>query len=220
VLEPTSVRLFTGLAKNEVAEIMGAATKRMFESSEVIIRASEPATCLFLVKTGSVDFHVVTNEGRGILLRRLVPGDVFGVGAFLEKPLGYLGMAKSVRKSEVLAWEHTVVRRLAKAYPRLPENALRTVLRYIALYAERHIRFVSKPAEERLACVLTSLGTRAGRLLPSGMEIEIKNEDLASLADISFFTATRFLKAWERKGAVKKSRGKVIIRSPEKLVAA
>jgi CRP-like cAMP-binding protein len=57
-------------------------------------------------------------------------------------------------------------------------------------------------------------------LLPSGMEIEIKNEDLASLADISFFTATRFLKAWERKGAVKKSRGKVIIRSPEKLLAA
>jgi CRP-like cAMP-binding protein len=163
---------------------------------------------------------VTTNEGKAILLRRLVPGDIFGVGAFLEEPLGYLGMAKSVRKTEILTWEHEVIRKLAKAYPRLPENALRTVLRYIALYAERHIRLVSRPAEERLACVLTSLGTRAGHMLPSGMEIEIKNEDLASLADISFYTATRFLKEWERKGAVKKSRGKVIIRCPEKLLAA
>jgi CRP-like cAMP-binding protein len=220
VIEPNTIRLFTGLAKNEVATIMNAAAKRTFAPSEVIIRASEPANRLFLIRTGSVDFHVTTNEGKAILLRRLVPGDIFGVGAFLEEPLGYLGMAKSVRKTEILTWEHEVIRKLAKAYPRLPENALRTVLRYIALYAERHIRFVSRPAEERLACVLTSLGTRAGHMIPSGMEIEIKNEDLASLADISFYTATRFLKEWERKGAVKKSRGKVIIRCPEKLLAA
>jgi len=50
------------------------------------------------------------------------------------------------------------------------------------------------------------------------VEIDIKNEDLASLADISFFTASRFLQEWERKGAVEKSRGKVLIRCPEKLI--
>ena len=57
-------------------------------------------------------------------------------------------------------------------------------------------------------------------MLPSGIEIDIKNEDLASLADISFFTASRLLKEWERKGVVEKSRGKVLIRRPEKLLAA
>jgi CRP-like cAMP-binding protein len=56
-------------------------------------------------------------------------------------------------------------------------------------------------------------------MVPSGVEIEIKNEDLASLADVSFFTASRCLQEWERKGAVEKSRGKVLIRSPEKLLA-
>jgi CRP-like cAMP-binding protein len=52
------------------------------------------------------------------------------------------------------------------------------------------------------------------------VEVDIKNEDLASLADVSFFTATRILKSWDRNGVVDKSRGKVIIRSPEKLLAA
>jgi CRP-like cAMP-binding protein len=92
-------------------------------------------------------------------------------------------------------------------------------LRYVALFAERHIALVTKPAQERLAFALTSLGSRAGHMVSSGVEINIKNEDLASLADVSFFTASRFLQEWERKGAVEKSRGKVLIRSPEKLLA-
>jgi CRP-like cAMP-binding protein len=116
-------------------------------------------------------------------------------------------------------WEHLVVRQLAKAYPRLAENALRTVLRYVALFAERHIALVSKPAQERLAFALTSLGSQTGHMVPSGVEIDVKNVELASLADVSSFTASRLLQEWERKGAVEKSRGKVLIRSPEKLLA-
>jgi DNA-binding transcriptional regulator YhcF (GntR family) len=42
---------------------------------------------------------------------------------------------------------------------------------------------------------------------------------LASLADVSSFTASRTLNKWERQGVVEKSRGKVVIRSPEKLLA-
>jgi CRP-like cAMP-binding protein len=102
----------------------------------------------------------------------------------------------------------------------LIENALRTALRYIALYARRHIGLVSNAAQERLAFALSSLASRTGRALPSGVEVDIKNEDLASLADVGSFTASRVLQEWERKGVVRKSRKKVLIRSPEKLLAA
>ncbi len=141
------------------------------------------------------------------------------MGAFLSHPEGYVGTAETVDDSELLIWEGDVVRELAKTYPQLAENALRTVLRYVALFAERHVALVSRPAQERLACALTSLGSRTGHIVPAGVEVDIKNEDLASLADVSFFTASRFLQSWERKGAVHKSRGKVLIRCPEKLLA-
>jgi CRP-like cAMP-binding protein len=52
------------------------------------------------------------------------------------------------------------------------------------------------------------------------VEVDIKNEDLASLADVNFFTVSRILGAWERQKVVSKSRGKVLIRCPEKMLAA
>jgi CRP-like cAMP-binding protein len=79
---------------------------------------------------------------------------------------------------------------------------------------------VSDTAEERLAYTLVELVSRAGHLHAGRLEVDIKNEDLASLADISIFTASRLLKNWERKGALEKQRGKVLIRSPEKLLVA
>jgi CRP-like cAMP-binding protein len=79
---------------------------------------------------------------------------------------------------------------------------------------------VSNTAEERLAYTLTELGSRVGHMLPAGIEVDVKNEDLASMADISVFTTSRFLKNWERKGALDKHRGKVLIRCPEKLLVA
>jgi CRP-like cAMP-binding protein len=218
-IEPRSVRFFMGLGKSETSVILAGATRRKLQEGEIVARADEPATHLFLVRDGCVDYYIVTSDGREILLRRLVSGNVFGVGAFLSEPVGYVGTSKAVHKSEVFVWEHAVIRQLAKEYPRLAENALRTVLRYVALFAERHIALVSKPAQERLAFALTNLGSRTGHMVPTGVEINVKNVDLASLADVSYFSASRFLQEWERKGAVEKSRGKVLIRCPEKLLA-
>jgi CRP/FNR family transcriptional regulator, nitrogen oxide reductase regulator len=220
MISPASIQLFSGLQRSEIKLVEDAALRRKFERSRVIVRAHEPATSLFLVATGCVDYFVSNEAGQEILLRRLAAGEVFGVAAFLTRPIGYLGTAKAVEDIQVLEWNGRVIRQLAKTYPQLIENALRTALRYLALYTKRHIRLVSNTSHQRLACALSSLGSRTGRVHPSGVEIRVKNEDLASLADVSFFTASRILKGWHRKGVVEKSRGKVIVRSPEKLLAA
>jgi CRP-like cAMP-binding protein len=216
---PASIPLFAGLRKDQIAAILAAAARRTFKGSEIIISAEEPATHLFLITGGHVDYFVVTSNGEEILLKRLVPGDIFGVASFLSSPMGYLGTAKPARHSEVLEWQHQAVLQLAKAYPRFPENAFRTALQYITVCAKRHARLVSNTAAERLASAMTGLASRTGRVLTSGLEIEIKNEDLASLADTSLFTTSRVLKRWQREGTVGKSRGKVLIRRPEKLLS-
>lgn len=217
--ELASARLFAGLAAHEVGAILAAASRRRYAASDTVIRTNDPVTHLFLVKSGQVDYHVVTESGHAVLLRRMVPGNAFGVAAFLSEPDGYLGTATAVGKLEVLAWERRNIRFLVKSYPRLAENALRIALHYIALYAERHARLVSATASERLASALTGIASRAGRILPSGVGVDIKNKDLASLADVSSFTASRLLKEWERRGTVEKSRGGVLIRCPERLLA-
>jgi CRP-like cAMP-binding protein len=219
MIGPASIQFFSGLETSEIDMVLAEAVRRKFQKPEIISRADEPAASLFLIKLGSINLYTATDDGEQILLRRLVPGDIFGVASLLSEPTSYLGTTQAVNRVEILAWDHRSIRRLARTYPRLAENALRTALRYVALYAKRHIRLVSNTAQERLACVLTSVGSRAGRVCPTGIEVDIKNEELASLADVNFFTASRLLKNWERKGLVEKSRGRVLIRCPEKLVA-
>jgi CRP/FNR family transcriptional regulator, nitrogen oxide reductase regulator len=51
-----------------------------------------------------------------------------------------------------------------------------------------------------------------------GIELNIRNEELANEANITIFTASRFLSEWQRKGILTKSRGKVVLRSPETLM--
>ena len=218
--KPLSVGLFKGLGDQEIRVIRGAAVKQTFEASKIIIRAEEPAVRHYVIELGSVDYYIVTNDGREILIRRLLSGNSFGFATFLTEPIGYLGMARAVGKTETLMWERRVLRQLAAAYPRLAENALHASLHYIAMYAKRHIQLVSKPAQERVAYALTNLGSRAGHMLADGVEVDIKNEDLASLADVNFFTVSRILGGWEKQKVVSKSRGKVLIRNPEKMLAA
>lgn len=218
-IELASVGLFRGLTRTEINVIKTAAAERTFQPSRVIVRSNEPAIRLFLMEKGCVNYSMLTTDGREILLGRLAPGDLFGVAALLSEPTRHLGTARAVRETEVLSWESQLIRQLAKAYPRLAENILALALTSITFHAERHIRLISKRARERIACALTSLA-QTGRVLSAGIEIDIKNEELASLADVNAFTASRFLQRWERKGILAKSRGRILIRFPEKLFAA
>jgi len=208
------------LGKHEVSAILSSATIKRFQAKEVIFRSGEPANRLYLLRKGSVKFYRITHAGHEVILGWLIPGEAFGLGTLLADLTEYIGTAESIENSEAYVWDSATIRRRAASYPRLTENALRIALHYVANFVGRHISLVSSTAGERLARTLTKLGSRTGHLTPAGVEVGVKNEQLASLADINFFTASRLLKKWERQGAVKKTRGKILIRCPEKLLTA
>ena len=55
-------------------------------------------------------------------------------------------------------------------------------------------------------------------LPPRGLEFEITNERLSSLADVGYYTTSRLLNKWKRVGAITKDRGKIIVLRPEKML--
>ena len=215
-----SPALFRDLKAPEIDNIRSLATRKTFNRAEVIVNPEEPALQFFLLEAGTIDYSVTTSEGRELLLRRLISGDIFGVAAFLSQPVGYLGLARSVDHSRCLVWDHYMLRRLVRECPQLGDNALRIALSYVALYARRHIALVSNTAQERVASALASLASRTGHTMPTGIEVGIKNEDLAALADVNFFTVSRLLGQWTKNGTIVKTRGKVLICRPEHLLAA
>jgi CRP/FNR family transcriptional regulator, nitrogen oxide reductase regulator len=72
-------------------------------------------------------------------------------------------------------------------------------------------------ARQRLAQVLIRLAQVIGQKVPGGVEIDATNEELASAANITPFTASRLLSEWQTDRAVTKRRGKIVLRSPERL---
>ena len=216
---PAAYEVFRDLNRQDVDAIRNAAVRQIFNASEIILTANEPSLHFFFLEKGLVDYSIETHDGREILLCRLIPGNPFGFAAVISSPMGYLGTVKAVDESEVLVWQHHVIHELTAAYPRLVENALRIALRYIHIFIERHSRMLSNNAGQRVAWALAGLASRTGHTFPSGLEVEVKNEELASLADVNSHTVSRMLHQWDREGTVKKFRGRIAIQRPERLYA-
>ncbi len=211
-------RLLAGISPGARQDIVAGSRRRTLRTAQVLFRTGERAEQLFLLRKGRVQFSRLARTGREIVIGILVPGDVFGLGTILTQHVDYMGTAKSLESGEVLVWTRKTIQGLTNEYPQLSENALHVALRYVAVFAERHERLVTFTAEERLGRALTRLGVRTGTRKRSGVEVRIKNEQLASLADVSPFTASRLLKRWERDGVIAKGRGIVHIMCPEKLL--
>jgi len=117
----------------------------------------------------------------------------------------------------VLVWDRSTIRGLIARYPRLLENALLTASDYLAWHLTSHIGLACHTARQRVAQVLVTLARTIGQKVPGGVALQITNEDLANAANVTPFTASRLMSKWQSDRALVKRRGKVLLRSPERL---
>jgi CRP-like cAMP-binding protein len=59
-----------------------------------------------------------------------------------------------------------------------------------------------------------------GQRVAGGVELDVRNEELANEANVTIFTASRILNEWQSKGILAKTRGKVLLRSPDVLMSS
>ena len=214
---PARVRFLEGLSKAEQSSVLEAASYRRFRGHSVVLDQGEPADQLHLLINGSARYFFLTPKGRKVYLLWLAPGEIFGGASLLAKPSDFLVSTEVGKNSCTLVWERIAIRKLAKRYPKLVENGLEIAMDYLTWYLASHLGLVCHTARERLAHVLVSLSRGIGRKCSNGVHLDITNEQLANTANITLFTASRLLSGWQRTGALAKSRGRVILRCPERL---
>jgi CRP-like cAMP-binding protein len=212
------LRFLDGLAPRELETIRGAATERRFLANSVITNQGNPADNLSLLTAGRARYFFLTPEGKKVLLLWLTPGEIIGGAALFTRTSPYLLSCEAVKDSTVLVWDRTTIRSLAARFPRLMENALLLASEYLAWYLADHVALTCQTARQRLAQVLVCLAGVIGQKVAGGIEFDVTNEDLASAANITPFTASRLLSEWQRNRAVVKRRGKIVLRSPERLL--
>jgi CRP-like cAMP-binding protein len=183
----------------------------------VITNEGDPAKHVFLVLKGAARHYTLSPQGEKIVVRWLSPGELFGGAAFLSEPLEYVLSTETAETSSVLVWDRAAIRGFAVMYPRLLENALLLAYDYVVLYRGLHVAANCQSATQRLAQVLGSLAKGMGRRIDGGLELYVRNEELANEANVTIFTVSRLMGEWQRMGLLVKSRGKVVLRLPEEL---
>ena len=211
-------RFLEGLPQPDLQSVLAAATLRRFVVNSVIVNQGNPAEHLFLLLKGRARYFFITPDGQKMLLVWLPPGEVFGGAALLPKRYHYLVSTEAVKSSSVLVWERAAVRNLAAKYPRLVENMLSISWDYLNASLASQLSLARHTARQRLSETLLNLASGIGHKAFGGVEIHVSNEDLANAANITPFTASRLLSDWQRKGLLTKSRGKILLRDPERLV--
>lgn len=210
-------RFLDGFSPPDLKIILAAARQRHFTANSVVSSQDNPAEHLFLLTKGRARFFFNTPEGKKVILFWLTPGEVVGAAALVPIPSLYLVSAETLRDSSMLVWDRASLQSLAVRYPRLLENALLLTYDYLAWYVAAHVALVSHTARQRLASVLICLARTVGEKVADGFQFDATNEELAGAANVTAFTASRLLSEWQGNGAVVKRRGKVVLRTPERL---
>lgn len=94
------IPLFRELSAGSIAELAAQCDRRHYTTEEVIVRAGDTSTEMFLVESGSARMEVTDTNGRAHLVTNLSPGEFFG-----EMSL----MTGEPRAADVIAYEETVV---------------------------------------------------------------------------------------------------------------
>jgi CRP/FNR family transcriptional regulator, nitrogen oxide reductase regulator len=214
---PPNTELLRGLEQQEIDLILAAARPRRFRASFVMTHQGHPAEQLFLLWQGRARYFFDTPNEKKLILRWITPGHIFGAAALALPPSTYLVSTEAVRNSIVLVWDGPTIRGLTRRFPRLMINAFRTTIDYLSWYVGTHAALTSQTALERLAHVLLGYAASIGQKVSGGIELDVTNEELAHAANITPYTTSRLISEWHRTGAVRKSRAKILLRSPDRL---
>lgn len=222
-LGPTIVKakvdwhLLDGIQPSDASVILAAAKSRRLLANSVVTNQGDPANQMFLLIRGRARFFFNTHDGRKVILFWLTPGEVFGGAALLSEPSSYLISTEALMNSDVLIWDRPSIRALAAKYPRIIENALATASDYLAWYLATHSALISRTPRERVARLLICLAEVIGEKTLNGLEFDVTNEELANATNLTPFTVSRLLSVWQRDQILGKRRGKIVLKSLDRL---
>lgn len=216
--ELRSLRMFCNLDADALSDFERIGTQRTVARGTELFREGERGDAIFLLCTGQVKLSCSSKEGRTLILKIAMPGDVLGLGAIISGS-PYEVTAHIVEPAEV--------RQIMKKdfLPFLRDHGQASLHAAKALSAEYKSAFFDA---RRLALSGSAAGRLAGVLLEWGrasacgqremrFTMALTHEELANLVGSSRETVTRMLGRFKREKLIQIRGSSIRILSPESL---
>ena len=212
--------LFRGLAPADAAAVLEHARRVRVDRAALLFRQGGRASAMYLLVRGKIKLMQVNPDGKGVIVRIVGAGDVFGAIAVFGDTV-YPVSAEAVQAGEALAWDGRAMARLLARYPAVALNAIRILVARVHELQDRLSELASERVEQRLAQAVTRLIEKVGTKVEEGILVDmpLSRRDLAELAGTTLYTASRILSRWESQGVVAAGPRRVLVRDPHGLVS-
>lgn len=212
--------LFAGLEPAQLRQAVSRGSVCRVARKEYFFHEGEPATALYVLRSGRGKLIKLSPDGQQVVLRVLAPGDVFGGVMALGDRL-YPAGAEALTAATAVTWGREALEELFTLVPSLARNALGLLAERMAELQERFRELATERVTQRVARALVRLVRQAGRRIEGGVLIDLplSREDLAAMSGTTLFTVSRLLSEWESRGLVATGRQRVLVKYPHGLVS-
>ena len=210
--------LFADLPENVASTLLDAATIRQVAPDTALFHQGDAPMHLLQIVSGLVRLAQINPDGLQTTLRIMRPGDLLGcVAVFQQFP--YPATATALDDTLVLCWRSGQFLELMGRHPGIVNNALRVVGMRARDMVQRVVEMSGRRVEQRVAAALLRLAGQAGMPTDDGICIEypVTRDDLAEMAGLTYFTISRALSKWQKKGVLKSGRQRMTILDRERL---
>jgi CRP-like cAMP-binding protein len=210
--------LFAGLSKRELQTIAQLTKQRRYDRYQVIIKAGDRGTALFLLTSGVVRVTVGGGLGKELILGVLYPQDFFGEMALLDG-LPRSATVTALEESEVLVISQKDFLECIRKVPQVAAKMIVTLSLRLRQTDQKVGNLAFLKAPQRVARTLLDLAQGQGQRAPEGITLNLRftRQELAELAGVTRETLTRLLMKFQEHGILTIERRKLFIPDPKKL---
>jgi len=210
--------MFCNLSSEELEDFNKIGMQMRLPKGAVLFQEDEPGQNVAVICDGQVKLSCTSREGKTLILKIAVPGDLLGLGAVIsgsryEATAETLEptLIKNIRKDEFLAFLERHGQASMHAAKSLSEE-------YKSVFFDARRLALSPTAAGRLASVLLDWGRTACCGQPEmRFTMALTHEDLANLAGTSRETVTRTLGKFQRDKLIRIHGSSLTILDPDKL---
>jgi len=216
--ELRSLRMFCNLNDQALADFNTLGVQAHLPRGAKLFQEEEPSGGVFVICTGQVKLSCTSKDGKTLILKIAMPGDVLGLGAVISGSR-YEVTAETIQPTEIKSIRREEFLEFLKKHGEASLHAAKALSEeYKAAFFDARRLALSGSAAGRLASVLLDWGRASACGKPEmRFTMALTHEELANLVGSSRETVTRMLGRFKKEKLIQIRGSSVLIVSPDKL---
>lgn len=215
VMKPTDIHqilVFHDLPPHIVRPLSDIATPQTVKARQVLFHQGDAASHLYFVQKGCLRLIEHTPMGQDVSLHFFGEGDLLGLQALIDDGI-FPGRVEAIALSNVIRFNGQDFVLLMQQYPELSKTVVHLLIQRLHLAHQRIRELTTERVEKRLARTLLRYSERFGVTTHEGVEIGLRQQDLAEFIGTTIETVSRTLTQWEKEALLACGRQRIVIKN-------